>query len=163
MRGRIAIMSTITPTITPTLTPTLTLTRVLLLAALLLPGCVQRTIHITSEPSGALVWVNDREVGRTPVDVDFVHYGTYDVRLVKPQHEPLLTGGNAVPPLWDNIPMDLFVEIIPMNFQANVHWHYVLEATEPDADVLRADVVGRARELRGELAEGLGGGEPDAP
>lgn len=130
----------------------------LLLTATLLTGCVERTIRITSEPSGALVWLNDREIGRTPVDVGFVHYGTYDVRLVKAEYEPLLTGGNAVPPLWDNIPVDLFVEIIPIDFHADVHWHYVLEATEPDPDVLRADLLERARELRGEL-----GGEPASP
>ncbi|MFB3120043.1 MAG: PEGA domain-containing protein [Stenotrophomonas maltophilia] len=39
---------------------------------------------ITSEPPGALVWLNDREIGRTPVDVDFEFYGRYDVRLHLP-------------------------------------------------------------------------------
>ncbi len=39
-------------------------------------GCVQRTITITSDPPGALVWLNDREIGRTPLDVNFVYYGT---------------------------------------------------------------------------------------
>jgi hypothetical protein len=47
-------------------------------------GCVERTISITSEPEGALVYLNDEEVGRTPVSVPFTFYGVYDVRL---EHE----------------------------------------------------------------------------
>ncbi|MCC5829414.1 MAG: PEGA domain-containing protein [Phycisphaeraceae bacterium] len=46
-----------------------------------LGGCVRRTITITSEPSGALVHLNDQEVGRTPLTIGFTHYGVYDVRL----------------------------------------------------------------------------------
>jgi hypothetical protein len=59
--------------------------RFALLAAALgsasLLGCVERTISITSEPRGALVYLNDEEVGRTPVSVPFTYYGVYDVRL----------------------------------------------------------------------------------
>lgn len=48
---------------------------------LVLAGCVQRVISITSQPSGALVYLNDEEVGRTPVSVPHLFYGVYDVRL----------------------------------------------------------------------------------
>ena len=53
----------------------------LLLLIIATTGCVQRTISITSRPSGALVHLNDEEVGRTPLTVPFTYYGTYDVRL----------------------------------------------------------------------------------
>ena len=49
----------------------------------LLCGCQQRTIRVTSEPSGAVAYLNDVEVGRTPVEVDFTWFGTYEVRLEK--------------------------------------------------------------------------------
>lgn len=52
-----------------------------MLPAVFSSGCVRRTITITSEPSGALVHLNDTEIGRTPVTVGFTHYGVYDVRL----------------------------------------------------------------------------------
>ena len=67
----------------------------LVLPIVLLGGCVKRTIMVTSDPEGALVWLNEREVGRTPVEVEFLYYGTYDVRLVKDGYEPLLTKGEA--------------------------------------------------------------------
>ena len=44
-------------------------------------GCLKRTISVTTEPPGALVWINDVEVGRTPLETDFTFYGIYDVRL----------------------------------------------------------------------------------
>ena len=107
-------------------------------------GCVRRTITITSTPPGALVWLNDREVGRTPVDVDFTHYGTYDVRLVHDGYEPLLTVGKASPPWWDNVGPDFVAELIPAEVNARVDWHYDLEPLNDDPEAL----VDRARELR---------------
>lgn len=56
----------------------------LLLLTVGLSGCIERTITITSEPSGSLVHLNDEPVGRTPLTVPFTFYGTYDVRL---EHE----------------------------------------------------------------------------
>lgn len=113
-------------------------------------GCVKRTMRITSDPSGALVWVNDREVGRTPVDAEFVHYGTYDVRLIKDGFEPLLTFGEASPPLWDNVPLDLAAELLPFELKSTVHWHYVLEPKDDD----RAALIDRGRAMRSELPAG---------
>lgn len=56
----------------------------LLAIAALLTGCVERLITVHSTPAGALVYLNDEEVGRTPVSVPFKYYGTYDVRI---EHE----------------------------------------------------------------------------
>ncbi|MHC4989420.1 MAG: PEGA domain-containing protein [Planctomycetota bacterium] len=111
---------------------------------LLAAGCVERTIKITSEPAGALVWVNDREIGRTPVDTDFVYYGTYDVRLELSGHEPLLTSGDAVAPWWDWAGPDLVSELLPVPLHHEVLWHYVLEPVDEDAEAL----LERARGLR---------------
>jgi hypothetical protein len=110
---------------------------ILLLSAVTLigAGCVRRTISITSEPPGALVWLNEREVGRTPVEVDFLYYGTYDVRLRKEGYEPLLTSGEANAPLWDTIPLDLAAEAVP-NAHSKIAWHYVLEPLNDDESAL---------------------------
>lgn len=112
----------------------------------LLGGCVQRTISITSEPEGALVWLNDREIGRTPVEVEFDYYGTYDVRLVRPGYEPLSTFGEATAPWWDTVVLDLVAELT--SAQSRVQWHYELEPEEVDA----AKLVERARQMRSEIA-----------
>ena len=48
-------------------------------------GCnsVKRRLTITSEPSGALVYLTDKEIGRTPISQNIVHSGTYKIRCCK--------------------------------------------------------------------------------
>ncbi|UCD74491.1 MAG: PEGA domain-containing protein [Phycisphaerales bacterium] len=121
-----------------------------------LTGCVQRTINITSEPPGALVWLNDREVGRTPLDVEFLYYGTYDVRLVKEGYEPLLTKGEANAPLWDLPGLDLAAEVAPVRLHSNIEWHYELLPVENDPDAL----IERAQQMRARSAEAETADEP---
>ncbi len=120
---------------------------VLLMVGGLGPGCVRRTIMITSEPPGALVWLNDREIGRTPVDVDFEFYGRYDVRLHLPGSEPLMTSGNASPPVWEAIGLDLIAEMVPITLHRRIKWHYVLQPRDDDPEAL----IGRAQRLRSEI------------
>jgi len=107
-------------------------------------GCVRRTILVTSEPNGALVYLNDQEVGRTPVEVDFTYYGEYDVRLVRDGYEPITTSAMAWPPLWDNIPFDLVAEAIPGEPHAQIHWHYDLQPPDDNRD----EMLTRAMALR---------------
>ena len=116
-------------------------------------GCIERTITITSEPAGALVWLNDREIGRTPVDVDFVHYGTYDVLLIKEGYEPLQTFGKASPPFWDNVGLDFVADLVPATLTSEIEWHYVLEVQPEDAAAARAELIERATKLRERVAE----------
>jgi hypothetical protein len=107
-------------------------------------GCVRRTLTITSAPPGALLWLNGREVGRTPIDVDFLYYGDYDVELVLDGYEPLLTSGKVKPPWWDNIPIDLLAEVMPGERRARATLHYTLAPRNDDPNAL----LDRARELR---------------
>ena len=62
---------------------------ILLMAAL--GGCVERTMTFQSNPPGALVYVNNQEIGRTPMRRDFTWYGNYDVVLRKDGYETLKT------------------------------------------------------------------------
>jgi hypothetical protein len=117
-----------------------------LLAAL--AGCVERTITITTEPPGALVWLNDREVGRSPVDVKFDYYGTYDVRLEREGYERQMTTGKADAPGWEFIGLDLVAELLPIPLHSRVRWNYVLEPERKDRDGL----VARAELLREEVS-----------
>jgi len=119
-----------------------------------LTGCVERTITITSDPAGALVWLNDREVGRTPLEVEFLYYGTYDVRLVKDGYEPLLTSGEASAPWWDLPGLDLAAEVVPVKLNSDIDWHYVLLPADNNPDLL----IERGRQMRAqaEAAEPTG-------
>lgn len=106
-------------------------------------GCVRRVVQITSDPDGAVVWMNDREVGSTPCEVEILHYGKYDVRVEKPGWEPVMTGRSANAPLWDLPGPDFFAELVPAEIESRNVWHFqlVVESDDPDAVLLRAEAA----------------------
>jgi hypothetical protein len=125
------------------------------LLALQLTGCVERTISITSEPAGALVHLNDVEVGRTPVTVPFTFYGVYDVRLEAEGHRTLWTTKKAEAPWWETPGVDLVAEAVP-DARSDLAWHFDLEAT-PTVDEAR--LIDHARQLRATVEQA----EPPSP
>ncbi len=120
----------------------------LMILAGVLTGCVQRTISLTSRPSGALVYLNDEEVGRTPVTVPHLFYGVYSVRLELDGHKPRWTKREAKAPWWEMPGPDLVGELFDARVEQN--WHFDLEPVgEPDLGALGE----RAGQLRRQLDE----------
>ncbi|MAT13869.1 MAG: hypothetical protein CMJ46_01205 [Planctomyces sp.] len=54
-------------------------------------GCasVFRRITIESDPPGALVKVDGKEVGYTPASLSFTYYGTHEITLIKDGYQTL--------------------------------------------------------------------------
>ena len=115
-------------------------------------GCVERTIEVTSSPSGALVYLNDEEVGRTPLRVPFMYYGVYDVRLEAEGHKPLWTTGEAVAPWWEYPGPDLLAEAWP-GAASVVRWHYELEPAPGVEEVDTDGLIDRAETMRRRVDE----------
>jgi hypothetical protein len=131
----------------------------LLIPALLLlslTGCVERKITIASQPSGALVYLNDVEVGRTPVSVPFEWYGKYDVRLrldqdqggAAPMHYYLHTARRASAPFYEYMPIDLFAEVLPLDLKDEKVWAFILQ---PQPTLSDEEMISRAKELKQQL------------
>jgi hypothetical protein len=124
-----------------------------------LTGCTDRRLRITSEPSGALVTVNDVEVGRTPVDAGFTYYGVYDVRVEKPGYSALRTKARARAPIYEYPPLDLITEAIPGRVETIIGWHFTLEPlpeTTLSQEALSEQTIERAHTLRDKLEAGKG-------
>lgn len=119
-----------------------------------LAGCAQKVIRITSEPSGALVTVNDVQLGRTPLETEFTYYGDYDVQVRKEGFEPLRTKATAWTPLYERPPLDLATSPIP--YETVVKWHFklqpTLESTEPKQQ-FEDGLINRAKTLRDQVDE----------
>lgn len=115
--------------------------------AALLTGCVERRLVITSQPSDALVYLNDLEVGRTPLEVDFTYFGVYDIRIRKEGYEPLVTSREAEAPFYEWPGVDLVAMAIPATKQTIIRWHFDLEPESQDTEGL----LERARELSTQL------------
>lgn len=134
-----------------------------------LGGCLERTIRVTSDPPGALVWLNDVEIGRTPAEARFKFYGTYDVRLELAGYEPVHEGREAVAPLHEYPGPDVIASAWPGRIRNTVEWHFELEASPVSLDPgAEAEMVERARALRERLgpapiAIGEPGEEPGTP
>jgi hypothetical protein len=116
-------------------------------------GCLERELVVDSNPDGALVYMNDQEVGRTPIRREFRWYGTYDVVVRKEGYEPLRTKTPVIAPAWLWVPFDFFVEIMPFRFTDTHRVRYELKAAgESTVDPDR--MMARARELQEKLVSG---------
>jgi len=120
----------------------------LAMALLSLAGCAQRTVDITSDPSGALVYLNGDEVGRTPMRYDFTWYSDYDVTLRKDGYETLKTHHKIDPPLLFIPPLDLIGELV--GARDHRHWQFTMQpanlaATNP------AGLINRGESLKKDL------------
>ena len=113
-------------------------------------GCVDREMVITSEPAGALVYVSDVEVGRTPVRVPFTWYGDYDIVLRhegqgQTQFQTLKTHRHLTPPVYEVPPLDLLSAMAPWTYRDTRYLHFQLE---PLGEPSQEELLQNARELR---------------
>ena len=121
------------------------------LLLLLLPACAERRIRVTSEPTGARVWLNDEDIGRTPTEARFTFYGHYDLRLELPGHEPYHAEHTARAPFREYPGPDLVTTALPGDFHHTVPWHVVLTPspeTVLDPETVRLELIDRAGALR---------------
>ena len=84
----------------------------LLLVALCLAsvGCVRRRMTIRSNPPGAMVYIDDQQIGQTPVSTGFTYYGTRTVRLVRDGYETTTVKHTFEAPWYQRPPLDFFSE-----------------------------------------------------
>jgi hypothetical protein len=116
--------------------------------ALLLGGCVRRTMVINSDPPGALIYMNGQEIGRTPIERDFTWYGNYDVQVRKEGYQTLKTNTKVIAPWWQWVPFDLPAELLPLTDRHHLHYALTPASTQPaDAEVM----LSRSREMEAKL------------
>lgn len=117
-----------------------------ILAVLPAGGCVQRRMTVRSSPPGAMVYVDDYQIGTAPVSTDFVYYGTRKIRLVKDGYETL-TVRQPFPLPW--------YQIFPLDFVTENLWPWEIRdervidlAMAPATPTIPESVVARAEQVR---------------
>ena len=119
------------------------------MAALLLTGCVERKLTINTEPQGALVILNDEQIGNAPVTVAFNWYGDYWVRARKEGYETLDTHRDLKAPWYDWFPLDFFAQVLyPGRIVDRYEWTFELS---PRQDLTREELIDKADTLRIQL------------
>jgi len=127
-------------------------------AILLTAGCVERRLTIVTDPEEAVVWLNDEEVGTTPVTVSFNWYGDYNVRIEKSGYEILNTHRELERPLQDEFPFDFFAQVLwPDTIVDKYTWTFDLQPymQSSPAELIEAaqDMQQRANRQLGMIAD----------
>jgi len=122
---------------------------VCLVAAVILTGCVERKLTINTEPRGALVTLNDEEIGQSPVTVSFNWYGDYNVIISKEGFETLTTHRNLKGPWYDGFPFDFFAQFFwPGRIVNSYEWEFELAEKIHKS---RDELIGDAEKLKKQL------------
>ncbi|MFM7250095.1 MAG: PEGA domain-containing protein [Planctomycetaceae bacterium] len=135
-----------------------------LLVSVAASGCVQRRMTIRSSPPGALVYVDDYQIGSTPVSTDFIYYGTRKIRLVKDGFETLTVRQPFPMPWYQVFPLDFVTENL---WPWEIRDERVIDLAMTPADSQPAEaVVARAQQVRlaaGSLPPPPTAGPPSLP
>ncbi len=127
------------------------LVRITLLVALALSlvGCVRRRLTVRSNPPGAVVYVDNQQIGTTPCSVDFTYYGTREIRLVKPGYETLAVT-QPIPTPWYQYPgIDFISEnLTPYKIRDNRTVSYDMA---PQRMAAPDEIIARGEQLRQQL------------
>jgi len=119
-----------------------------------LTGCVERKLTIVTEPQEAVVWLNDEEIGVTPVTVNFSWYGDYTVRIEKPGYEILNTHQLLQRPAHDVFPLDFFAEVLwPGTIEDSYTWTFQME---PFQQASAEELTEQANQMRNKANNELG-------
>ncbi len=112
---------------------------------------VRRRLNVNSNPPGALVYVDNQQIGTTPCSVDFTYYGTREVRLIKPGYETLTVNQPIPAPWYQYVPIDFVAEnFIAMKIRDNRTVNYNLS---PQLVVPPQELLSRADQLRQETLQ----------
>ena len=124
----------------------------MLLGCCLLSGCVSRRLTIRTNPPGALVKLNGKRLGFSPVSTDFLYYGTYEVELIKDGYETETILQTISPPWYQRFPLDFVSDnFIPFRLTNRHEYTWPLR---PKSVVPTDDLLNRANQLRSEALIG---------
>jgi len=132
-------------------------------------GCVRRRLDLRSNPPGAMAYVNNKPVGRTPIATSFVHYGTMDFRLVKDGYETVSEKRKIRAPWYQWPGIDFFSEVVwpqEITDERMVTFEMRPERIVPQDELLaRAETVRNQAQAQGtfRVNNGIGSGVTQLP
>ena len=118
-------------------------------------GCVERQLTVKTEPSDALIILNDEEIGTSPVTINFEWYGDYNVKISKKGYQTLQTHRSIKRPTCDRFPFDLFADALwPKRIVDKYEWTFQLDPYQtPDREELINSAVSLKEDALAELAK----------
>lgn len=109
---------------------------------------VRRRLTITSDPPGAVVYLNNKEIGKTPISQNFTHSGVYNVKCFKEGYEMGETYYKAGCPWYLYPGVDFFSEnFVPGEIRDEQHCHVTLVQKR---EIPESELYEQASKLRSE-------------
>jgi len=97
-------------------------------------GCVTRTITVKTNPPRALVYIDNKLAGESPVAIPFIYYGTRKIVIEKRDGEGRLTHERTT--VFEKIKAPVY-QFFPLDFFSDVLWPFEIE----DEHILSYDLV----------------------
>jgi hypothetical protein len=123
----------------------------LALACLAMTGCVERRMTIRTNvdhEGGAVVHVDNQELGNSPASTAFTYYADREIKLVKDGYETVTLIQPVPAPWWDSLFLEFFVENLwPFTVRDEREFRYNLP---PVAQVTTGELLDNAGGLRNE-------------
>jgi hypothetical protein len=117
-----------------------------LLMLSMLCGCVRRRMTVRSNPTGATVYLDGQEIGRTPFSTNFDFYGKREFRVVKQGYETKTVTLPVAAPWYEWVGFDFVSEVLlPGKLTDQKFYEFDLQ---PEKLVPGAEIVARAEDFR---------------
>jgi len=101
---------------------------------------------VMSNPPGATVYLDGKEMGRTPFSANFDHYGKREFRIVKQGYETKTELQRVRAPWYQWVGLDFVSEVLlPGKLTDRKYYEFDLQ---PERIVPGAEIVARAEEFR---------------
>ena len=119
-------------------------------------GCVTRTLTVHTNPSNALVYIDDELIGESPVTIPFTYYGTRKIMIERKDEDGKLTHERTIAyekvkaPVYEIFPLDFFSEIVwPLKLKDDQVFSYKLVELAPlSTKDQQEKMIKNAEELR---------------
>jgi hypothetical protein len=129
---------------------------ILVTAVFAFSGCVTRSITVKTNPSNALVYIDDELIGESPVSMPFTFYGTRKVMIERKDEDGVLTHERTIAfekikaPVYEIFPLDFFSELVwPFKIKDDQVLSYNLVELDPlSIKERQAKMLKSAEELR---------------
>ena len=124
---------------------------ILLIALLAVSGCVERKLTIVTNPAGAQVFLNDEEIGVSPVTTSFNWYGDYNITIRKQGCETLQTHRKLEAPWYDLFPFDFVIGVLyPGRIIDSYEWSFDLK---PQREIGRQELIKAAEYIKSQAEQ----------
>lgn len=124
-------------------------------------GCVRRRMTIRSNPPGAMVFIDEQQIGTTPVSTNFTYYGARNIRLIKDGFETVNVVQTFPAPWYQVPPLDLVSENL---VSREIRDEHVVDFNmQPQRIVPTEELLSRANNLRQNSRAGIAAPMPVMP